>query len=270
MAEQEPTDSQNSQFREISRRDLLRRGGLIAGCVIAGTAVIEYFEQQHKDSEKQAQLNANKLENAKDLAKAFDQGVSREWSVVNVWPGLAIIPSDVELYTTPTLEAETTVDWPSDKTDKHLLAQRPFMARATARANDLHSPGSNHLEVPVAPEVLGFWLPQTNDMVFCNRAAYKSSILLPSHSPLPLYENNFQDVIGEKINLQPPLNHKGLIYRYLKTEEVNYYFSPGDEDIETITKVVARSVWADPAYAAQAFYDFSTGEGPDLIDLPRS
>jgi hypothetical protein len=260
MSEAAPASVPEGGVR-MSRRNFLK-GGLLGVCLIgAGVASDKFYEEFKRSMQREHE----EYEAALKFAKQFKEGVSGEWVLANVWPGVAIIPSDTKLFSTPSLNEQTTINWPSDKTADHLLAQRPFMVQATAQLNTLKA------DLSIGSQVLGFWLPGSNQLAYCNRIKSGSDIVLPTSvmALSSIYEDNYSRITGEKTILQPAASSHGLVWRYLDAERINEqadYGLPADKRLET--KVVGRSVWADPALAAEAYYAFQTTEGNDVVQLP--
>jgi hypothetical protein len=225
---------------------------------VPGLLVAKDFldEQQVKQEDEQER------ELAVDFKERFETGISDNWLAGVVWPGLAIIPPSVELFSTPTLYKTTQVQWSEEKTREHLAVQRPFMAHGTAAMNQVGMPD---VLQAVGPEVLGFWLPNSDEMVFCDRAEYSDQILLPTNSTAGIYYDNRRVIGGESITLEPAVRRDSLTWRYLENQ-----LAVGGARPETLTKVCGRSTWAGIDQVSEAYYDFDTRHGNDLIQLPAA
>ncbi|HEY4964564.1 MAG TPA: hypothetical protein VIH90_07795 [Candidatus Saccharimonadales bacterium] len=253
--------------KPVSRRHFLTSALVAIGVVgIAGGGLIE--QKVSHDNQRAAAERKAEYGTARALAEQFDKGVSSDWTFVSVWPGLAVIPSSVKLFDTPSLDSSSEVDWPASHTDHHLLAQRPFLARQTARQNLFNPDVGGPANVNIGSQVLGLWMPSSNKLAYCDLGAYESSILLASSSTAPIYEHKYQGVVGEDINLEPALDKRGLVWRYLTVKEVEFTYEDGTQDTTTVNKVIGRSQWATEAESAYAYYAFNTGEGNDIVQLP--
>ncbi|MES2971432.1 MAG: hypothetical protein V4702_03870 [Patescibacteria group bacterium] len=247
----------------LSRRTLLR--WIVAAPLIGvvGTAGVE--AKQFHDRQRDVQSRERQV--GETYAYRVRQGMKESWITASVWPGLAILPSSVRLFATPTLHHDTEVEWPQDKRDQHLTLQRPFMVRASLEQNNYDHEDET---VPVGDEVMGFWLPGTNTVAFIDREHYSHQILLPSHSGKPVYTDNFAGIVGESILLEAPVTRQGLTWRYLKSERV---YQEGDANFArravSVNKVVGCSVWSDTPEALGAYNAFETEGAFNIIRLPE-
>jgi hypothetical protein len=254
-----------AQERAMPRRTFL----LIGGLSVVGLAAAGLLGEKILDNHERAdQAHNQEIDNDNSSAKVFAEGLSSNWQFATVWPGVAIIPSAVKLFSTPELNPSTEVEWPTDKSQRHLIAQRPFMAKGTAGANLVDAYG-DRFGANFGSEVLAFWMPHSDDLVYCDRAANSGNILLASNSTDKIWTNNYSGIVGEGVLLEPTLRSGGLTYRYVEDQIVQLNFNTGENEHVTQKKVVGRSVWADPAQASQAYYDYTEDYGNDIIQLPK-
>lgn len=246
----------------LTRRELIKLGATsVLGIGIAVVAIdAKNAANARHEQERQA---------AVDFGRKVEKGLSGDWDKATVWPGLALIPHSVELFTTPTLHEGTKVDFPKDHLSDHLVVQRPFMVFETVQANPTAS--SNKQAVgpeDIDAEVLGFWLPNSNQLAYCDRAQYATEILLPTHSRAGIYENDeggYQRIVGESVTLQPAAEREGLVWRYLDNTVRGILAKPF-----VSAKVCARSLWQNMVDSAIDYYsdEANQGSGADLISLP--
>jgi hypothetical protein len=121
-------------------------------------------------------------------------------------------------------------------------------------------------DTPPRPGVMGFWMPDSQQIAFCDQQAYSSEILMPTNSDAPIYKSNtsYNGIIGEKVDLEPAVQRGGLTYRYLQDETHSAF-----DRHYTVDKVVGRSAWVDIEQEATAFDAFRTGVGTDIVQLPE-
>lgn len=232
---------------EYSRRRFLQ------GLVVAVPSIVLIAELTIPDVLPGPNLvtEDQQLEVDKKFAETVKAGIRKDWRKASVWPGAAIVPENVELFSTPNLNHKTHLDWPA--AGKHLLVQRPFMMDATIAMNGLQG---DHPYVP--PEVMGFWLPDSNDIAYFDRQQFKSDIWLPTHTREAVFLNNYETVKGENITLEPAVHRDGLDWRYLVADHYTYLNEPPTH----ITKVCGRSIAERNIVKLQEYYQ-------DFVETPR-
>ncbi len=217
------------------------------------------FEDGCSSRRREQEAKERRRENAEQIALIVKSGMTRNWQRVSVWPGLALVPASVRLYTTPTLHEDTEISWPGPYEVHDLAAQRPFMiSRCLALNKSAVDPPADL----VGSEVMGVWLPETEDIVFFDRAANYTRILLPTNSGADIYDSNFEDIKGEDVILEKPLENRGLTWRYL---EIN---RPPPYEGNRVVKVCGRSAWLDLGQQAEVIKAYETGWGDDPVQLP--
>lgn len=264
----ESSATDDASATSMSRRHFLRLAGIAAGSLVGAGIAVNHLVVQHDRDEQEHQEG---LQAAANLGKLVSEGLEGNWQKATVWPGLAFIPRSVQLFSTPTLQEGTKVAWPDDHLQDHLAVQRPFMIWSTAEANKPTEPALREDSVigEVYPETLGFWLPNSNQLAYCNRGQYWNDILLPTHSQDPIYQgakDGYQTIVGEAVTLQPALRREGLVWRYLSI------IGRLDSDLQSFewTKVCGRSQWDNMSDTTKDYYDdeANQGDGGDLISLP--
>ncbi len=254
----------------LSRRELLKFGAKAGFLVIGGGVVATYgvaigeaaYHEYTKHDEAAAEVKAR----AETIARRVKEGMAYDWKYGSVWPGLAILPSSVDLYRTPSLHPATKINWPG-KPDEHLIAQRPFMIKGSLDVNT----NLNESRDGIGDETMGFWLPNSEDIVFLDRSAHRFQILMPTHTAAAVFRNDYQDIVGEPVALEPAVERNGVTWRYINSEVVYLDGSQGSRrDAIPIHKVCGRSGWADQRTATAEYNDFQTGNlNPDFITLPE-
>ena len=195
-------------------------------------------------------------------ARVVEQGMQHDWEKCSVWPGLAIISPEADLYTTPTLDKGSKIAWPDGQRTNQLAVQRPFLIKRSVEEN--RSP-YNTPTTPIGPSVLGFWMPDSEQIAFFDQAAESYEATMPTNSDARIYlgpgeENGF---IGQEVTLQPPSFVNNLTWRYLDNKIST------DSGEVTVHKVVGRSAWADLEQAAADYQTFETiRTGDDIVQFP--
>lgn len=258
----------------ISRRKLLKVLGLVTGFSVTTGLVLEASTGSKTHTPKKPvvkppsdlipapvtpPLPRDTLEQGLQFSAQFEQGMLVGWRNVSVWPGIAIVPSDMPLFSSADMNPLTAIEWPANRQDRHLIAQRPFMVKSTARMN------MPSVDPAIDEQVMAFCMPGSNDIVYCPRRSPYSQAILASNYTGPQY-NKEGIMLGEAIDLEPAVEDDGVIWRYLETDRV-YGYIP-NEVVKEI-KVCGRAGWADPNQVNTAFFNFSESQGNDFIQLPR-
>jgi len=192
-------------------------------------------------------------------AGVVEQGMQSDWEKCSVWPGLAIISPEATLYTTPTLDKGSEMAWPYGQGKNQLAVQRPFLIQRSVEEN--RTP-YNTPTTPIGPGVMGFWMPDSEQMAFFDQGAedYEAIMATNSDAPIWLGEDGF---VGQEVTLQPSLFVNNLTWRYLDNNVSTAY---GEV---TVHKVVGCSAWADLEQAAADYQTFETVRaGDDIVQLP--
>lgn len=244
---------------KMSRRTFIK--GVVGAGALAGAGGLVGW-QHHLSGERQGKQANFEQQQMELFNQRVKDGMSKNWFQATVWPGLAIIPSSVELYSSAALLKDSKIIWPEEDRGEHLVVQRPFLINQSAKLNQ--EPITNN-PANGDDEVLGFWLPGSQQLAFCDRTAHQDQILLPTHSGAAIYTSDHIGIVGEPVVLEFPLKHQGLTYRYM---EANY--DDGFNKVTKQTKVLGRSEWLTSGEVSQSYYAFQTGEGNDLIQLPET
>jgi|GEM_PF-3167958 hypothetical protein len=254
----------------LSRRELLKATILGGGALltVGGSFVLKHVINDHErhELEQAAEYADGDFEREELADRDYDvkQGMRRYWQEASVWPGLAILPPDVQLFGTVMLDKDSEIAWPKGSEADHLAVQRPFMVLQTLKDEGFVPISGEAGDQPPLPGVMSFWMPDSQQIAFCDQQAFSSEILMPTNSNAPIYESdtNYNGIVGENVHLEPAVARDGLTYRYLQ------YGGDWFGEDEIVTKVCGRSIWANLAEVATAYTAFETGQGTDLVQLP--
>ncbi len=207
-----------------------------------------------------AQQNQADLESAQALAQSVGEGMRHTWASASVWPGLAIVPPSVPLFATPSLHPGTKLDWPG-AADRKLIVQRPFLITASLQLNGAALPDGIHRQI------MGGWLPKSEQIAYFDRWTYKNRILLPNVSRNKVYDE-VGAALGETVTLEPAASIDGLTWRYLLSEYVNSSYYPA----EVFNRVCGRSILGNVFEVNSAIDNYSGSQYPvtDLVRLPET
>ncbi|HUP26171.1 MAG TPA: hypothetical protein VM124_00815 [Candidatus Limnocylindrales bacterium] len=206
-----------------------------------------------------SQQNQAEMETAQALAQNISEGMRRAWTNASVWPGLAIVPPHVPLFTTPSLHPDTQLPWPGDANHK-LIMQRPFLIAASMQLNNQPAPGGVH------QQIMGGWLPKSEQIVYFDRWTHMNHILLPTVSRASTYDESGM-AVGEPVKLEPAVTGEDLTWRYLLSDYIVTSYYPND----VFNRVCGRSLMGNIFEVNRAIDYYSGGYHSvrDLITLPK-